>query len=100
MPNLSGTVVASGYQVLGTDAIGAGGYGLGIVNPPSLPLNPYMGYTFPVLPGSFGVPRFAGSGRKLYRDGVVVFPPYDGNTYDFVVVWSVNSVGLEWYLQW
>lgn len=97
---LNGIVTVEGYDVLGSDVISAAGYGLAIVNPPALPDNPYLGFTFPVLRGSFGVPDFAGSGRKIYRDGVIVIPPYAGSTYDFVVVWKPAAVGLDWYLQY
>lgn len=100
MAVLTGVVNVEGYQVITTDVINAAGYGLGITNPPALPLNPYLGYTFPVIRGGFGVPDFAGSGRKIYRDGVLVFPPYSGGVYDFVVIWSSASVGLNWYLQY
>lgn len=100
MPSISGSVSVLGYQVLTNDVLTSAGYGLGIVNPPALPLNPYFGFTFPVLPGSFGIPRFAGTGRKIYRDGVIVFPPYNPASYDFVVIWASPALGLDWYLQW
>lgn len=100
MATLSGVIVASGYRVLTSAVLTSAGYGLAITNPPALPLNPYYGFSFPVIDFTSPVTRFAGSGRKIYRDGVIVFPPYADGTYDVVVVWSNAAIGRSYFLQW
>lgn len=100
MGSLSGVVTTSGYRVLTTAVLTAAGYGLAVTNPPSLPLNPYYGFTFPVVQLTSPSVRLAGIGRKLYRDGAIVFPPYPDGTYDVIVVWSASAVGRNYYLQW
>lgn len=100
MPSLTGTVTNEGYSVLSSIVLSGAGYGLAITTLPALPVNPYFGFTFPVLPSDGFSPRFSGSGRKVYRDGVIVIPPYPEGTYDIVVVWRQEAIGRGWYLQW
>ena len=100
MPSTTGTVTDAGYAVLGNTQITSAGYGIAILLPPDLPINPYYGYTFPVLPADGFQPRLLGSGRKIDRDGVIVFPPYPDGIYDIVAVWHPNAVGKTWYAQW
>ena len=100
MPTLSGTVMQPGYETVATVQIEGFGYGVHVIAPPPLPSNPYMGYSFPKLLAVDGFSWLAGSGRKLFRDGVIVFPPYPGITYDVVVIWANSAVGLDWQLQY
>ena len=100
MPTITGTVQAPGYERIATIQVESFGYGLVVYPPPQLPLNPYMGFTFPVFEGvQFGT-QLAGLGRKIFRDGVIVFPPYPGNTYGIIAIWSNNAVGKDWSLQY
>lgn len=100
MPSITGSVVQEGYQVIYSAEIQGYGYALAISNPPQLPENPYFGYTYPLQVDPGGNPPMSGMGRKIYRDGVFVFPPYAGVLYDLVVIWRAPSVGLNWYLRW
>lgn len=100
MPSLSGTVTSKGYDVLASIQVGTAGYGLVVYPSPPLPENPYMGFTFPIIESVEPNIFLAGQGRKMFRDGAIVFVPFPGNVWDIVAIWSSSAVGKDWTLQY
>ena len=100
MPQLTGVISTPGYEVLAQAVISQFGYGLVTFPVPAIPSNPYAGYTFAILESVVSGVNMASSGRKMYRDGAIVFVPYPDQNYAIVAIWSPNAVGRSWSLQY
>lgn len=100
MPQLTGVVAEAGYEVLAQVVLQSFGYGLVVYPVPALPLNPYMGFTFPVIESLIPGVLLASQGRKMYRDGAIVIPSYVNTGHAVIAIWSPNAVGRSWSLQY
>jgi hypothetical protein len=95
---LSGTITQVGYQVLHTAVIGSGGMGF-VVTPPPLPANPCYGVFMLVIDQANPAYRFVATHKTVWRDGVVLFPPYPDISYDLVFVARPASIGRDFFIQ-
>lgn len=95
----TGTITQIGYQVLHTGIVGGSGMGFAISVSPPLPSNPCYGVVMLVLDQINPPYRFVGAHKSVWRDGVVVFPPYGDVPYDIVFVAKPPAIGKDFYIQ-
>lgn len=96
---VTGVINQLGYQVLHTGSVGSYGMGFVVSPSPPLPENPCYGVVMLVIDQVQPPYRFVGAHKSVWRDGVVVFPPYPDIPYDVVFVAKSTALGKGFYIQ-